>query len=721
MMTFLSPLLMWGALLGVIPLIIHLLNRRKFRRVEWAPMRYLKLTVQRNRRRVQVEQLLLLLLRMAALALLFFYLARPIVNPTGLEGWLGNGGRSSQVVLIDDSLSMGYGSSEAPAFRQAKETASALVAASRAEDRVTILAASAPKAPVVHEVEGSRREDLAGAIASLPPTAVHVAWPSVLDGVEEVLRSCTYPTRQLTIITDLRKSGWDGGVSPIARKWSEDGVRVRVVDVGSDDLANVALVDLVPLDRTILAGAESRWEAVIRNDSPKVLEGVKAILRVDDRPIEVKLPEVGPRAVARVPLTVRFPAPGLHDLSLQLPDDGLPGDNRRWAAVPVKDSLLIRLVDGDPSSEPFGSEVDYLAAPLSIGIGDAEAWRVEVALDNDFLNPRLDVPDVLVLANVAAPTPEQAARMLKLVREGMGLIIYTGSKVDAGLYDDLLYKGNDKLLPVRLKGVVDAAIQGVVIEPVRPSPIEKLLELKTTALERVAVRQIMAVEEPPGDEDGKVRVLARWNDPARSPAAIERVVGDGRVLLWTTTADRAGTDWPIEPSFVLAVREAVRGTARPTRLANTITAGDPMRVVVRSDQQLANARVTLPNGGEPKALTPTPLPGPPDERGPAVSIDVPDTRQAGLYRITWDEGALGTQQDAYAANPDPRESDLARISQANLKALLKPLEFEVASAGGDGASLFAPTGREVWHELAWGLLGVLVFESILAAWVGRSR
>ena len=130
----------------------------------------------------------------------------------------------------------------------------------------------------------------------------------------------------------------------------------------------------------------------------------------------MKLPEIAPRAVARVPLTVQFPGPGLHDLSLQLPDDALPGDNQRWAAVPVKDSLLVRLVDGDPSSEPFGSEVDYLAAPLSIGIGAAEAWRVEVALDNDFLNPRLDVPDVLVLANVAAPSPEQAARLLKLVR-----------------------------------------------------------------------------------------------------------------------------------------------------------------------------------------------------------------------------------------------------------------------------------------------------------------
>ncbi len=382
----------------------------------------------------------------------------------------------------------------------------------------------------------------------------------------------------------------------------------------------------------------------------------------------MKLPEIAPRAVARVPLTVQFPGAGLHDLSLQLPDDALPGDNQRWAAVPVKDSLLVRLVDGDPSSEPFGSEVDYLAAPLSIGIGAAEAWRVEVALDNDFLNPRLDVPDVLVLANVAAPSPEQAARLLKLVREGMGLMIYTGSKLDAGVYNDLLYRGNDKILPVQLKGVVDATIQGVVIEPVRPSPIEKLLELKTTALERVAVRQIMAVDEP-AEEDGKVRVLARWNDPNRSPAVVERIVGDGRVLLWTTTADRAGNDWPIEPSFVLAVREAVRGTARPTKLTNTVTAGDPMRLVVRSNQQLANARVTPPGGGEPKALTPVPLAEPLDERGPAVSIDVPDTRRAGLYRITWDEGPLGTQQDAYAANPDPRESDLARIAEGRPEGL----------------------------------------------------
>src|SRR5437764_4165211 len=149
MMTLLSPLLAWGMLLGAIPLIIHLLNRRRFRRVEWAPMRYLKLTIQRNRRRIQLEELLLLLLRIALPVFLFVYLARPVVSPTGLEQWLGSGGRSSQVVLIDDSLSMGYTAGEASAFQRAQQAAAALLAAVRPQDRCTLVASSAPRVPVL--------------------------------------------------------------------------------------------------------------------------------------------------------------------------------------------------------------------------------------------------------------------------------------------------------------------------------------------------------------------------------------------------------------------------------------------------------------------------------------------------------------------------------------------------------------------------------------------
>jgi len=721
MFNFLSPLLVWGMLLGIIPIIIHLLNRRRFKKVEWAPMRHLRLTIRRNRKRIQIEQLLLLLMRIALPVLLFLFLARPVLNPTGLERWFIGGGRSSQIILVDDSLSMGYASGGPPAFQKAREVAGAILASAQPQDRCTLIAASAPGTPVFLEVEGEGREALASDALAMPISETHAAWPTVLEGVDEVVQSCTYPTRTLTIVTDLRKSGWDAGVGPVARRWSEAGLRVRLVDVGSDEVANVALEALVPLDRTILAAAETHWEAVVRNNSPRVLNRVKAVLRLDDRPTEVILPEIPPRQVARVPLTVRFPSPGMHDLSLQLPEDELPGDNQHWAAVPVKDTLLIRLVDGDPSPEPFGSEVDYLAAPLSIGVGDAEAWRVEVVQEENFLGPRLEPADVLVLANVAAPTFEQAQKLTQLVRGGTGLLVFTGGKLDTGLYNERLYRSGEPLLPVSLKGQVDEVIRGLVIDPARPSPVEKLMELRPSALERVPVRQFMAVDEPsPGD--GAVRVLARWNDPGRSPAIVERVVGDGRVLLWTTSADRAGNDWPVEPSFVLAIREAIRGTSRPTSWAHTVTAGDRPSRVVHSSHQLANIRLTLPSGGEPKALAAVKF----DDKAssdpaPASSIDLADTRKAGLYRLAWDEGPLGTQQDLFASNPDPRESGLERLSAGDLKKLLAPLTVDVTAAKGDGTDVPSASGREIWHEFAWGLLGLLILEPILASWVGRSR
>src|SRR3954454_18790743 len=188
MFTFLSPLLIWGTLLGVIPLIIHLLNRRRFRRVEWAPMRYLKLTIQRNRRRIEIEQLLLLLLRIALPVLLFFFLARPILNPTGLERWIGSAGRSSPGVLPHASLSMGYAAGGPAAFQRAKEVAAALMVAIRPQDRCTLVTTSAPRAPVLREVEGARRDDLSAGVSSLALTGTHAAWPSVLEGVDEVLK-----------------------------------------------------------------------------------------------------------------------------------------------------------------------------------------------------------------------------------------------------------------------------------------------------------------------------------------------------------------------------------------------------------------------------------------------------------------------------------------------------------------------------------------------------
>ena len=79
-MNFLNQPLAWGALAFSIPLILHILNRSKFRRVEWGAMHLLESVVKVNHKRFRFEQLLLLLVRCAIPVLLALCLARPVLT-----------------------------------------------------------------------------------------------------------------------------------------------------------------------------------------------------------------------------------------------------------------------------------------------------------------------------------------------------------------------------------------------------------------------------------------------------------------------------------------------------------------------------------------------------------------------------------------------------------------------------------------------------------------
>ena len=144
-MAFLSPILLSGLVLASVPIIIHLLNRRRFRLIDWAPMKYLKLTIKTNRRRLRIEQLILLALRTAMIVVLVLAVTRPVLSRGGgLAGWLsGSGGRVSRLLVVDDSLSMGYQVNREAAFAQAKDVAAELIKATGPQDSLTALVTAA--------------------------------------------------------------------------------------------------------------------------------------------------------------------------------------------------------------------------------------------------------------------------------------------------------------------------------------------------------------------------------------------------------------------------------------------------------------------------------------------------------------------------------------------------------------------------------------------------
>jgi len=140
-MPFMHPWLFAGGAAAVsVPVIIHLLNRRRFKIVEWAAMKFLRESVRKNRRRIRLEELILLLLRCLALFLLAVAVSRFIgcAPPAALP--IAARVQTTHVFVLDDSVSMGQKIADTTAFKKAASDLAGALEAVAASDRVAIRA-----------------------------------------------------------------------------------------------------------------------------------------------------------------------------------------------------------------------------------------------------------------------------------------------------------------------------------------------------------------------------------------------------------------------------------------------------------------------------------------------------------------------------------------------------------------------------------------------------
>lgn len=709
-MPFLAPGILGFLVLASVPIIIHLLNRRRFLRVDWAPMKYLKLTIKTNRRRLRIEQLILLAIRTLAIIALICAVARPVLSSTGIGRWLGGRTRTSRVIVIDDSASMGYLVDRRAAFELAQQSASELARRIGAQDAVTAFVTSAPQTPILREAHLEDPNRLPAEIGKLAVSDTRSDWPATFKAVDQYLASATFPTREVTIVTDLRKSGWGNGVTDVANRWAGQGVALRIIDVGSRQAGNVSLAALELEDPIVLPGGEAKLRASIRNDTAAAITGAQAVLAAGDQSRPVVLPELPPGKVTDVPITLSAPKAGQVPVRLTLPNDAMPADNVRYLALNVRPTIDVQLVDGEPSAVAFDGAADFLQLAFSVG---AEPWRIDKRSDSEWAGtPRVGSPDVMVLANVASISPERVAALERLVDGGMGLMIFAGEQVDPVLYNQRLYKDGMGLLPARLDRPIDGPVTGLVVEALGQSPLAPLGKLAPEALARIKARRFMAAAVPAKSEH--VRVLARWNDPEGHPAILERRFGKGRVILWTVSANKQWSDWPLDPTYVLAVRSSAAAVARAEPQQDNIAAGQPIQYVMEEGQGATEAKASL-SGRESAEVAAVDKP----EKGPPV-IRAVQTAKAGTYTLSWKDATGRAQQHLYAASVDKSESDLTPLTDSELIGLLGNLRASVVHVSAGQGSL-AEQGREIWRTFAVTVLALLMFETVFAVWVGRER
>ncbi len=207
-MTFgLQNWLMLFGLAGVaIPILIHLLNRRRFDIVDWGAMRFLKVS-EITRRKIFIEELMLMLLRMGLIAILVLAMAAPwAAGPIVEKLPLGN--NRDVVLVFDGSAPMSYTDDTAKSLQdKAVEWSKELLDRLAPGDNVAILQAREQVVPIVPELISDRRQ-LRKALEQMPAPSGACDWPLALETAHLTLKSSHHSRREIILLSDGRKSGW---------------------------------------------------------------------------------------------------------------------------------------------------------------------------------------------------------------------------------------------------------------------------------------------------------------------------------------------------------------------------------------------------------------------------------------------------------------------------------------------------------------------------------
>ena len=293
-----NPLMLGlGTLAIASPIIIHLLNKRRFKIVEWAAMDFLFEADKKNRRRVQIENFILLFLRCLAMLLIGLLLARPFL-PNEVASIIQPDQKYERIMLIDDSLSSEVLNNNEPALQLAKDSLQRLLTeladSNSTEDWLTLSLTSDAQQPLLSN-EPVTKETLPTLLETIEQIEASDSRADYTEALSAFRRSFGSEDKNVTriayVFTDLRESDWlvsestpaESAPNNLLNQTAMDAAETYLIDVAGQADQNIAITSLRPLDLQV-SNRVIRFATEITNYGRSTVEKARVIFQVNDAP-----------------------------------------------------------------------------------------------------------------------------------------------------------------------------------------------------------------------------------------------------------------------------------------------------------------------------------------------------------------------------------------------------------------------------------------------------
>jgi len=435
-----------GLIAAAGPVIIHLLNRRRFRVLNWAAMDFLLEALQRNRRMLRLRDLLLLLLRTACLVLFGLAIARPFFSHAPLE--TGPDSAVHAVLLVDNSLSMGYQQLDESTLDLAKEKALRFVDKLPEGSRVSVIPACGSAFGYSLDAMASR-EDAADAIEKIEVVDRSVNGNEIAAMAVEASDMTAGLAKRVVLLGDQQRGNW---AADAAASWKQIG-DLQVASVRPHEAENTWISEFTLQDAIADVESMTAFTAVVRHEGDAPRSGVQVTLAVDGVDVATRTVDLQPGQ--HLPVTFKYQfdvavAPGRPKFvpaSVSLTPDRLPQDDQRFLVVPVVAALPVLFIDqyGEGETKDKRGETRPLRAWLAPKSSRHDTTRHLVQIRQATVEQlrREMLEDVRLVVMAGVPDPAPGVDLLReYVQQGGQLLIFAGGNPHRGEFDPAAWQRN---------------------------------------------------------------------------------------------------------------------------------------------------------------------------------------------------------------------------------------------------------------------------------------
>jgi len=612
-MGFLTPWFLAGIGLLGLPVWLHLLRRHKTTPLPFSSLMFFEKRTQSSMKHRRLEHILLLLLRLAVLTLIILAFAQPFVMKTTP---LGAGQKRLHVIAIDNSVSMAYENR----LDRAKEQALGILDRIQQGDKAQIFAVNSEVATQAQATDD--RNALRAAIQGIQPTASRSSFGEFARAMRALSQTSRSPM-DVHLYSDFQKSSLPPGFSELRM---EGDTALTLHPLGAEDSGNWA-IESIQAPRRLTDTKRARVEATIASFAKTAAERT-VTLNANGRSLQSKSVSLAPGGRARVEFTgMDIPYGWIKcDLTIS-PSDKLPADDKFLFSVERADPRKILFVHGARGQRAL------LYYQSALEASTQGAYQVEPVPAEQAASMALEKYAFVVLSDTGTLNGAFQSALEKYVSGGGSLFIALGS-ASAAL----------NRVPVAGQAVDGSRYNsrsGERFQSYGSGDDTHPALRRSNRWEGVKFYQSIAVE--PGDS----RVVAKLTDGA--PALLEKRVGEGRVLVFTSTLDNLANDFPLHPSFVPFVEQTAQylGGVEDGSMNYTVDSFLDLR---QTAGRAASVEVLNPDGKRALSLQ------------DATTAQTIKLDRSGFWEVRRGSG----RQDVVAANVDRRESDLTLIPKESL-------------------------------------------------------